>query len=69
MKEEKIKLEVEGATKEELERYKEVLCALITTGGLIGVRGGQTILHFNEEGVFMSVQLSYRPWVRRKNKF
>jgi hypothetical protein len=67
MKQEQIKLEVEGASEEELKRYKEVLCALISTGGLIGVKGGQTIIHFDAEGTFMSIQLSYRPWVRRKN--
>ena len=61
-----IQLNVTGASKEEVARYHEILSALISSGGLTGVKGGQTIIHFDAEGVFMGVQLSYFPWRRRK---
>ena len=43
----------------------EILEALITSGGLTGVKGGQTIIHFDHQGTFKSIQLSYYPWVKR----
>lgn len=48
------------------ERYMEIFNALIRSGGLSGVKGGQTIIHFDAEGVFQGVQLSYWPYRRRK---
>lgn len=53
-------------TPNKVERYKEIITALITKGALDGVRGGQTIIHFNSEGEFMGVQLSYWPYRRKK---
>ena len=61
-----ISLEIEGHTEEEIEKYKEILYALVRSGGLSGVRGGQTIIHFDGEGQFQGVQLSY--WTFRKRK-
>ena len=43
----------------------EIVEALIVSGGLTGVKGGQTIIHFDHQGAFKSVQLSYYPWVKR----
>lgn len=63
----KIKLEVEGCDPRDVERYNEILIALIKSGGLTGVKGGQTIIHFDNEGNFVGVQLSYWPWRRRKS--
>ena len=61
-----IKLRInESLTPEELARYQEILLALITCGGLSGVKNGQTIIHFNKHGDFEGVQLSYWPWRRR----
>lgn len=54
-------------TEEQVEEYSEIITALITSGGLDGVRGGQTIIHFDQDSRFMGVQLSYWPWKRRKN--
>lgn len=54
------------ADPEELERYTEIFTALISSGGLTGVKGGQTIIHFDADGSFMGIQLSYWPWRRRK---
>lgn len=54
-------------TKEQLSDIQEILTALVESGGLTGVKGGQTILHFDATGQFMGVQLSYFPWRRRKH--
>ena len=52
---------------EQVEEYNEIITALITSGGLDGVRGGQTIIHFDQDGVFMGISLNYWPWRRKKN--
>jgi hypothetical protein len=46
-----------------------ILEALISTGALTGVKGGQTIIHFDANGVFQKVELKYFPWVRRKPNY
>lgn len=61
-----IKLEITGASREEVERFTEIFTALLKSGGLSGVRGGKTILHFDAEANFMGIQLDYFPWRRRK---
>lgn len=48
-------------------RITEIIEALVTTGGLTGVKGGKTIIHFDSDGTFQMVQLDYAPWRRRKN--
>lgn len=62
---EEIKLQIEGISKEDTLRYQEILVALISCGGLSGVKSGQTIIHFDGDGNFQGVQLSYWPWRRR----
>jgi len=49
----------------ELVRVNEVLSALLTCGGLFGVKGGKTIIHFDGKGEFRGVQLDYWPWRKR----
>lgn len=49
----------------ELAKFQEIVDALIRSGGLTGVRGGQTILHFDADGIFQKVELKYFPWIRR----
>jgi hypothetical protein len=61
-----IHIELKGYTQEDILKMEEIFKALITSGGLTGVKGGQTNLHFDADGVFMGVQLSYFPWRRRK---
>lgn len=51
----------------DLMRIQEVFEALIQTGGLTGVRGGQTIIHWDGDGNFMGINLNYWPWRRKKN--
>ncbi len=62
----KISLAIEGATSEEVQRYREIFLALLSSGGLSGVRGGKTIIHFDAEGIFQGIELDYWPWRRRK---
>lgn len=53
-------------TPERLRNYEEIIEAIIESGGMDGVKGGQTIIHFDATGTFMGVQLSYWPWKRKK---
>lgn len=62
----RIRLEVDGASPEEIRRYSEILTALVSCGGLTGVKGGKTIIHFDADGVFQGVELDYWPWRRRR---
>lgn len=52
-------------TQRDLEEMKQILEALVSTGGLTGVKGGQTIIHFDALGVFQKIELKYFPWVRK----
>lgn len=63
-----LQLELQGYNSEEIERFKEIFKALIQSGGLLGVKGGQTILHFNQTGQFVGVQLSYWPYRVKEEK-
>lgn len=65
MSDKRITITVEGATQEEIERYEEILGALLKVGGLDGVKSGQTIINFDANGVFMGINLNYWPWKRR----
>ena len=53
---------------EEVKAIQEVVLALIQTGGLLGVKGGSTNIHFDGDGVFQGIQFDYWPWRRRKKK-
>lgn len=53
-------------TSHELAIIREIFEALVSSGGLTGVKGGKTIIHFDQEGVFQKVQLDYYPWMRRR---
>jgi len=44
---------------------EEIINALIVSGGLTGVKGGQTIIHFDGDGIFQKIELKYFPWMRR----
>ena len=46
-------------------KVEEIFTALISSGGLTGVKGGQTIIHFDGDGVFQKIELKYFPWIRR----
>ena len=52
--------------KEQVDNIQEIVTALITSGGLTGVKGGKTIIHFDGDAKFMGVQLDYWPFRRRR---
>lgn len=54
---------------EKLRRIQEIFEALITSGGLTGVKGGKTLIHFDAEGIFQGVELNYWPFRRRKKDY
>jgi len=56
---------IESIEQADVLQMQQIVEALITTGGLTGVRGGQTIIHFDAQGIFQKVELKYFPWVRR----
>ncbi len=64
----KIELEIKNLEnfKDNKAKYEEIFEALISSGGLDGVKGGKTIIHFDQDTTFMGVQLDYWPWRRRK---
>lgn len=55
-------------TQSDIEEMKAILEALVATGGLTGVKGGQTIIHFDAFGVFQKIELKYFPWVRKAER-
>ena len=61
-----LELRITGADPEEVNRYKEIFIALLSSGGLSGVKGGKTIIHFDADGVFQGIELDYWPWRRRR---
>ena len=64
-----MKLEIETKedyNAEEQAKLKEIVSALIKTGGLLGMKNGSTSIHFDAEGVFMGINHNYWPFRRRK---
>jgi hypothetical protein len=55
-------------TAERLVHITEIFEALVVSGGLTGVKGGSTVVHFDQDGEFMGVQLNYWPYRRRKQQ-
>lgn len=62
----KIDLKVEGATIEQNQKYKEILCVLLEKGALDGMRAGSTTIHFSNEGEFSGIEMAYWPWRKRQ---
>ena len=56
---------IRNLSPKQIEDMTRIIEAVVSSGGFTGVKGGQTILHFDQDGIFKSVQLSYYPWVRR----
>ena len=67
----KIEIEIKNTenigdlNKDKLKKIQEIFTALIQTGGLTGVKGGQTIIHWDSEGNFMGIELAYWTWRKR----
>ena len=60
-----VDLQIEGLNPQEHQRVEDILRGLIESGGLFGVKRGQTIIHFDKYGNFMGIELSYWPWRNR----
>ena len=58
---------IKGIGPIELNKIREIFEALIVTGSLTGVKGGQTIIHFDGTGDFQRIEIKYFPWIRRRN--
>ena len=43
----------------------EIISLLIEKGALLGVKGGATKIHFDNEAVFQGIQYDYWPYRRR----
>lgn len=61
-----ISLDIQGYDVKEIDRFKEILAALLSCGALSGVKNGRTIIHFDAEGTFQSIELDYWPYRRKK---
>lgn len=56
---------VEHLSDKDVLQIQDVVNALVATGGLTGVKGGQTVIHFDANGIFQKIELKYYPWTRR----
>lgn len=61
-----IHITIKDTDEEQVAKAYEIFEALIKSGGLWGVRGGKTILHFDGLGTFQGIELDYWPWKKRK---
>lgn len=52
-------------TPERLRHFTQIFEVLIVSGALTGVKRGAAMIHFDDMGVFQSVELKYHPWRRR----
>ena len=55
--------------KDKLSKIQEIVEALISSGGLTGVKGGKTLIHFDGDGLFQGIELDYWPFRRRKKEY
>ncbi len=68
----KIELEIKNTenvhamSDHDIAQIDDIMNALISTGGLTGVKNGQTVIHFDHQGVFQRIELRYFPWQRRR---
>lgn len=51
-------------TPQKIRHFTEIFEALVSSGALVGVRGGCAKIHFDKMGIFQSVELNYHPWRR-----
>ena len=54
----------ETYTETEVAKMAEMFEALISTGGLLGMKNGSTNIHFDKKGQFQAIRLEYMPWRR-----
>lgn len=52
---------------DDLRHFEKIFIALVQSGGLSGVKGGKTIIHFDDKGDFRGIQLDYWPYRTQKS--
>ena len=60
-----IDLKIENISEKDTLKYQEILTVLISSGSL-SLKNGKAILHFDNTGTFMGVQLDYWAYKRKK---
>ena len=60
-----IDLKIENISEKDTLKYQEILTVLISSGAL-SLKNGKAILHFDNIGTFMGVQLDYWAYKRKK---
>lgn len=60
-----LKLEIEGASPDQIRNYVEILDVLLAKGALDGVKAGSTTIHFDPQGRFAGVELAYWPYRKK----
>lgn len=53
-------------TQEKKQQIEEIISALISCGGLTGVKGGKTLIHFDGDGNFQAISFDYITWRKRR---
>lgn len=61
-----IDLQVEGATEEQIQKYKEIFSILLRKGALDGIQAGSVNIHFDQNYVFQGIEFQYFPWKRKR---
>lgn len=51
---------------DDMDQIREIVQALIQTGGLTRVKGGQTSIHFDQQGNFQKIEQRFFPYMKRK---
>lgn len=52
----------ENYSRDEIDKINQIFKALISTGGLLGMKNGSTSIHFDKFGAFQAIRLDYTPW-------
>lgn len=55
-------------TPERKRHFTEIFEALVSSGALVGVKRGCAMIHFDDAGVFQTIELKYHPWRRRDSQ-
>ncbi len=55
--------------RDKLNKIQEIVEALVVSGGLTGVKGGKTLIHFDGDGTFQGIELDYWPFRKRKKDY
>lgn len=54
-------------SQDDVDKINQIFNALISTGGLLGMKNGSTSIHFDKNGDFQAIRLDYTPWRKFTN--